>query len=475
MRIAAVLLAGLIAFPAAAKDEPTRILILVDASASMATSFPSRGGDRLGAVRTTLDVLEAVFRGREVQPDIALRVFGDRLAPNDPEACGDTRLIRTWAPADQDDLGASLERTRPRGAGSLARALEGALADLGTPGKQDLVLIILDGLNRCDGELPKAFDSLTLEGDGAEVHVFGFGLNVTEQAELSTYAAFHGVAWPGQLIQGVSTVISQRMSLPLLEESIGLDLVGVTQMGFDLGALNLVGTWNKEPITVDLSRERLRIKAGLGTATVIASESNEGLRQHLVRVPVVPERRLQLEFFEPLPIELSLQIEESGWGRPGIIQASWDNAPEEELQLILQENGVPGASWTYAETVGGPKGKLSLALPAKPLELALQLRRPVGKGEGVIAAVVFDSPGRSVSLESAGEVEPGGTVVVRWEGDSYPEDVVTLVPADAPPESLGTPVEAVDGSPRDFVVPFDQCTYEFRYIDGRSFEILART
>ena len=476
MRIPALLLAGCIAFPAAAAhDDPPRILILVDSSASMATALPGQGGDRMGAVRTTLDVLGAVFRGRNIQPEVALRVFGDRLAPNEAGACNDTRLIRSWAPADQDDLGTSLDRIQPRGAGSLALALEGALSDLESPGKQDLVLVILDGLNRCDRELQKAFSSLTLEGDGAEVHIFGFGLNVTEQAELSTYAAFHGVSWPGQLIQGVSMVISRRLSLPLLEDFIGLDLVGIDRMGFDLGALSIVGTWSKEPITVDLSREKPRVKTGLGTATIVASESDEGPRQHLVRVPFVPERRLRLEFLEHLPIELSIQIEETGWGLPGIFQASWNKAPGEDLQLVLQENGVPGASWYHAETVVGPEGHLSLALPAKPVELALQLRRPAGLGDGIIAAVVFDSPGRTVTLEAAEEAEAGGSVVVTWEGDSYPGDVVTFVPADAPPESLGTTIEAIGGSPRDFMVPFDQCAFEFRYIDGRSFEVLART
>ncbi len=476
MRIAAFLLAGLIAFPAsAAKNEPTRILFLVDASASMATSWSGSAGDRMGAVRTTLDALEEVFQGRNFQPEVSLRVFGDQLQPSNPESCADTRLIRSWIPADEDNLGACLDDIQPHGAGSLALALDGVLLDLEVPRENDLVLIIVDGLTRCDRDLQKAFDSLTLDGEGAEVHIFGFGLNVTDQAELSTYAHYHAIGWPAQLIQGVSMAISQHVSLPLLEETIELDLNAIGNLGFELEGLDIVGTWNKEPISVDLSREKLLIKASLGTATVIATGSEQGPRRHLVRVPVVPERRLSLEFFKAGTVDLSVQIDESGWGRPGVIEATWHGAPEDELQLVLQENGVPGGSWFYSKTIKGPDGQVSLSLPTQAADLVLQLRTPVGLGDGIIAAVLFFSPGRAMTLEAPEKANAGGSVAVSWDGESYSGDVVTLVPVEAPPEALGTVVEAVEGSPRDFFVPFDQCSYEFRYIDGRSFEVLART
>ena len=478
MRITALLLAASIALPAAAAhDDLPRILILVDASASMATSWPGQRGDRMGAVRTTLDVIDAVFLERDVQPEIAVRVYGDQLSPNDTEACNDTRLIRPWAPAVQNQLRRTLETVQPRGAGSLALALDGALSDLVSPRKQDLVLIILDGLNRCDRDLKESFRSLTLDGEGAEVHIFGFGLGVTDQAELSTYARYHSVGSPTQLTQGITTVISLRLSLPLAEDSIGVALSGQGRLNFDLGqgTLDIVGTWNEDPIAVDLSREKPRFRGALGTATVIASESEEGQRQHIVRVPVVPEGQLQLEFFEPSTAELSVQLQESGWGHPGTLQVSWRGAFEQEFQLVLQENGVPGASWIFAQSIVEPEGQITLATPARPMELTLQLRKPVGPGDGIIAAAVFDSPGRNIALDAPVEAEAGGSVTVTWDGESYPGDLVTLVPANAPPEMLENAIDAVGGSPRDFLIPFDQCPYEFRYIDGRSFEVLARS
>ncbi len=475
MRISALLLAGCIAFPAAASDPgPPRILILVDASASMATAWSGQVGDRMGAVRTTLDTLAGAFQGRKVQPEITVRIFGDQRTPNDPDACSDTRSIRPWTPADQGDLGRTLDRTQPRGAGSLAVALAAATSDLGSPTERDLVLIVLDGLDSCGGNLKEAFAALTLKGDGAEVHVFGSSLDQTDSARLSSHAKYHGVGSPAQLIQGVSLVISQRLSLPLLKESIGLTLDGTEHLPFEPAALDIVGTWTKEPIAVDLLQEKPRVNGGLGTATVTVSDSKNRQFQRLLRIPVVPEHPLNLEFFEPDAVELSIEIQASGWGRHPVLDVTWSGGPEEALQLVLQENGVPGASWFSARSISGSIGSVSMPLPAGPMELALQLRKPLGLGDGLITEVVFNSPGRSVTLEAAEGTEAGTSVGVSWDCESYPGDLVTLVPADAPPETLGTTFEAVDGSPRDFLIPFDQCSYEIRYIDGQSFEVLAR-
>ncbi len=475
MRISALLIAGCIAFPAVAADhKPPRILIVVDTSASMATSWPGQAGDRLGGVRTTLDALGEVFQRRKIQPEIALRVFGDQWSPNDDEASTGSSLVRPWTPADQGDLGSSLDSIQPRGSSSLGPALAAAASDLESPNENDLVLIILDGLDGCREDLQKGFGALTLEGLGAEVHVFGFGLGVTDQAVLSTHSKFHVIGLPAQLLQGVSTVLSRRLSLPMLPEPIGLALNGVDRLGFDLKSLDIFGTWSKEPITVDLSREKLRIKVSLGTATVVASGSEEGQTQRLVRLPVVPERTLQLEFAEPEAIHLSIEPQESGWGRAPALLAIWTDAPEEEFQLVLQERGVPGASWFHAQTVVGPTGHLTLPLPAKPMEMTLQLRRPIGAGEVVVAEIHFGTPGRIVTLDAPETAEAGTSVGVSWDAESYPGDVVTLVAADAAPETFGSLFDAVEGSPCDFFVPFDQCSYEIRYVDGRSFEVLAR-
>lgn len=429
----------------------------------------------MGAIRTTLDALAWALDGRKTQPEVSLRVYGDQLAPDDGDACTDTRLVRPWAPAGQDDLGGALDAVQPRGAGSLPFALAAAASDLGSPSPSDLVLIILDDLDRCGGDLQKSFGALTLEGEGADIHIFGFGLDVTDQAELSRYASFHALSLPAQLLQGVSMEVSRRLPLPLQQEPTGLALGGVDRLGFDLNGLEIVGAWSKEPISVDLSREEPRITVGLGTATVTATGQEIGQVQRLVRVPVMPERLLHLEFFSPAPIDLSIEMQESGWDHPPALEAIWNGAPEEPLQLVLQENGCPGASWFHAQTVAGPAGHASLPLPARSMEMVLQLRRPIGNGDGVVKEIVFDAPGRTVTLKAPQTAEAGASVSVSWSVESYPGDMITLVAADAPPEELGSSFEAVEGSPCDFLVPFDQCSYEIRYIDGRSFEVLART
>ena len=73
----------LLSLPAtAAKKHLGRVEILVDATASMASPFGSAGSDRLGAIRSALDILAPALREEQPEREIALRVFGggDRKA-----------------------------------------------------------------------------------------------------------------------------------------------------------------------------------------------------------------------------------------------------------------------------------------------------------------------------------------------------------------------------------------------------------
>jgi len=476
MKILLLLLTLGITFPLAATDvKGIRILFLVDASASMATPWPGQPGNRMGTVRTTLDAMAGVLGGRKTPPDIAIRVFGDQMSPLDEDACSDTRLIRSWAPASEGDLTHSLDRIGPRGSGSLVLALSGALSDLGSPSPNDLVLVIIDGLAQCDVDLEQAFGALSLEGDGADIHIFGFGLDPTAQALLSGYGAFHSVGFPAQLLRSMSEAVSRRLPLPLQQGPVELVLHGANSSDLGLEGLTVVGTWAKEAITIDLNQNQRTFSGGLGTAsiTVIGPENHQG--QRLVRVPIQSESRLQVTLFDPVPVDLSISLRPSGWGLAPMLDVGWSGAPEGEIQLVLQQAGAHGASWLNQQTVTGPTGQASLPLPSKPQELAVQLRKSKNQGDLILAEGHFSWKGHSVTLEAPPSAEAGTSVAVSWDGDSFEGDILTLVPAAAAPEHIGEVFFAVEGPPRDFLIPFDQCLLEIRYIDRNSFQILARS
>jgi Ca-activated chloride channel family protein len=474
MRITVLLLALGIAFPLGAGDtDPTRILFLVDASASMATSWPGRPGHRMGSVRTALDGLAGVLAVRKVQPVIAIRVFGDQLLPNDLDACGDTRNIRQWAPASQNGLSKTLDSIHPRGSGSLALALSGVRSDLGTLSGDDLVLIVLDGIGPCRDGLQEAFDALTLNGEGADIHIFGLGLDVTDQAELAGYGSFHAISGPNQLLQSMAIEISKHLQLPLQTGPIALNLDDLNHVAFEPETLIIQGTWTDDEISVNTGRENSIIEGGLGSANVTLSGGESSLR--LVRIPVDPERPLHIRFSELIPIDLSGLIQPSLRGEAPTLEVRWKNAPDEEFQIVLQPKDAPDASWYSAQAVSGPTGRIVLPLPLEAQNLLLQFRKRLEIGDAIVAEILIPSPGREVSLTVTPSAEPGTAIEVNWEGPSYPGDILTLVPADAPPEFLGPGFQTVEGSPSDFLVPFDQCRHEIRYIDGISFHVLARS
>ncbi len=454
----------------AARQEPIRILLVIDASASMSTAWSGHGGDRFGAVRTALDTVTPLIEGLKNPPDIALRVFGADSTPIDPDACGDTHRVLDWNSQSDTMLAAALDDLSPRGSAPLVRALESARSDLGTPGPNDLVLIIVDGADLCGGEAGAALAALTADGEGAEVHVFGFSLDPIDEAALSE-ADFHPVLWPAQLVQGMISVFARRLSIPAEESSVVLKLADSDTWP---EAIVVQGSWNKDPIPVNPRRTPLLFSASPGTATITAT-SEDGREARLTRVPVVPDEPLRLSLGSPVRGELSVSLTESGWGVAPALVIEWEGFDPPPERLILREPGTPGASWLRAEPVDGSQGRRTVPVPHCGKEISVQLRARASVGVRILAetTIVLDDLGPRLRAEST--AEPGSSVELSWEGPSFPGDLVTLVPADAAPEEISEPVDAVAGPPIDFFTPIDPCRYEFRYIDGRSFRVIART
>ncbi len=454
----------------AARTKPVRILLVIDASASMSTAWAGHGGDRFGAVRTALDTVTPLLERLKSPPDITIRVFGGDSTPIDPDACSDTRLVFDWDSPSSPRLTTVLDDVSPRGSSPLARALEAARSDLGTPGPNDLVLIIVDGGDLCGGDVGAALEALSADGEGAEVHVFGFSLDPTDEAELSE-ATFHPVLWPAQLIQGMISVLAHRMPLPTEESPIALKL---DDSGTWPDALIIQGSWNKDPIPVNPRRATPFFSANPGTATITAT-AEDGRNARLVRVPVVPEEPLRLTLGPPVQSELQVRVTEAGWNLAPTLVVEWSGFDPAPDRLVLQEPDTPGASWLHAEPVAGAQGRRVVPVPHAGKEISVQLRSRSAVGVRILAETIITLDDFTPRLRAESTAEPGTTVGFTWEEPSFPGDLVTLVPADAAPEEIGTPQDALSGPPIDFFIPMDQCRYELRYIDGRSFGVVART
>jgi len=228
----APLLVLLLAAPATAS--PTTLLLVIDASPSMAGEVatapagvgwwrtllvhaygldrsPPPAGDKLGVVRAALDRYVAHLPAETV---VGVRVFGQRRW----QGCEDSQLLLAPAPLERARLAAVLARLQPSAAGKtpLAHGLKEAARDLLNlpPGGDHHIILITDATERCTDALPEG-GLLTGEmGVTATIDVITLGLAPAAAAPLAVATAGTG----GHLYPATDATtveIALRRCLPL--------------------------------------------------------------------------------------------------------------------------------------------------------------------------------------------------------------------------------------------------------------------
>ncbi|MCD4750849.1 MAG: VWA domain-containing protein [Thermoanaerobaculales bacterium] len=460
---------------AAAEKEPTRILLVVDASTSMNSAFGQGRATRFGTVRTAIDLLATALEGIKDQPEVAVRIFGGTINLNDQLSCSDTTLIRPWAPASEGNLNAVLDNVRPRGGSPLACALAAAVQDLGNPRPDDLVIVILDSLDTCDSDIDPAIEELLAGGEGAEVHFLGPGLPIEDQASLAaTGVAFHSTGWPSQFKAVFFAVISKQIPPAGEKIPIPLDPLSDVPFAFRPTSLHFVLPDSTEVMSIDLSTTDRTSPTHPFSATITIGGANEDDRVQFVRASIRPGLPLMLEPLEENNTSLNLEFSPAGWGLQPTVRVSWQNAPGGPLRLVLSREGAPGASWIEALAISGSSGQASFPLPDRPTPVVVQLRRRGPYNTLVLAESPFAAEGRRVELHVPAQVEAGTSLPVSWDGDVVAGDTVTLVPKDSSVENLGPRFSPVDAPSTDLGFPLDECTWEIRFLASRTSQILAR-
>ena len=228
----ALLLALLVATPAVAS--PTTLLLLIDASPSMAGEVatsaagvgwwrtllvhaygldpaPVAARDKLGVVRAALT---RYIAGLEGETAVGVRVFGQQRW----QGCEDSQLLLVPTPLERPRLAAVLARLQPSAAGKtpLAYGLKEAARDLLTlpPGGDHHIILITDATDRCTDVLSEG-GALTGEtGVTATIDVITLGLDPAAAEPLAVAAV--GTGGHLYLATDATTVeIALRRCLPV--------------------------------------------------------------------------------------------------------------------------------------------------------------------------------------------------------------------------------------------------------------------
>ncbi|MDB9882811.1 VWA domain-containing protein [Bacteroidia bacterium] len=159
-----------------AQSPKTRILFVLDGSGSM---YAKMGSDnRITVAKRLLSrMVDSLQYQNELE--LALRVYGHQSQKTERN-CKDTKLEVPFSPRNHQAIKDEIKDLRPKGTTLIAYSLQEAAYDFPkTPGVRNIIILITDGIEECDGD-PCAV-SLALQKQGVVLRPFVIGLGLTAE------------------------------------------------------------------------------------------------------------------------------------------------------------------------------------------------------------------------------------------------------------------------------------------------------
>ncbi|MCD9125041.1 VWA domain-containing protein [Luteimonas fraxinea] len=172
---------------------PRRVLLMLDASGSMAGR---QGGETKLVIAQ--DALLDFARRIEGDAQVALRVYGHRGGNREqdkPESCRATELVQPFAPRDPAAFETAVRAFQPSGFTPIAASLQAAardFADGGANADGNVVYLVSDGIETCDGDPVAAARALQASDIGVVVNVIGFDVDAQAEQQLRSVAEAGG-------------------------------------------------------------------------------------------------------------------------------------------------------------------------------------------------------------------------------------------------------------------------------------------
>ncbi len=153
----------------------TRILFIFDMSNSMNANW--QGTKKITTAKKMLTRLVDSLKNVP-NVEMALRMYGHQ-SPVPPQDCSDTRLEVPFAKNNAAAIIRKLKVTSPKGTTPIARSLEESAADFPYCNScKNIVILITDGIEACDGDPCAIALALLSKGISLKPFVIGIGLNL---------------------------------------------------------------------------------------------------------------------------------------------------------------------------------------------------------------------------------------------------------------------------------------------------------
>ncbi len=200
----------------------TRILFLLDASGSM---YAEMGKDiRMNVAKRLLSKMVDSLRGAQ-NVELALRVYG-HTTTKDKRNCQDTKLEVPFAKENHDLIKTKLWAIKPLGTTLIAYSLQESAFDFPADNRcRNVVILITDGLEECDGDPCSVSEALQRRGVILKPFIIGLGLDANFAKQFECVGRFFDATTEEGFEDVLRVVISQAINNTTVQVNL-LDLNG---------------------------------------------------------------------------------------------------------------------------------------------------------------------------------------------------------------------------------------------------------
>lgn len=190
------------------KAKKTRILFLLDASGSMYAKMDNQ--TRINVAKKMLvSMVDSLKEIKDVE--IGLRVYGHR-SPKEKHDCKDTRLEVGFGSFNHQDIKDKLKEIRPKGTTLIAYSLQEAAYDFPDNSTRNIIILITDGIEECDGDPCAVSRSLQKQGVILKPFIIGIGLNNQFRKEFECVGKYYEANSSAAFKNVLKVVVSQALN-----------------------------------------------------------------------------------------------------------------------------------------------------------------------------------------------------------------------------------------------------------------------
>ncbi len=191
------------------KPPLTRILFVFDASNSMAGMWESDVKINI-ARKVLISMIDSIEHYENVQ--MALRVYGHQ-SPVPPQDCSDTRLEVEFAKNNASIIRQKLRYITPKGTTPIANSLARAANDFAPcENCRNVIILISDGLEACDGDPCAVSDSLQRMGIALKPFIIGIGIDENFSKTFECIGRYYNATNEEKFKEFMGIVISQALN-----------------------------------------------------------------------------------------------------------------------------------------------------------------------------------------------------------------------------------------------------------------------